>query len=90
MHLAFGMVFLVFGISEGIFDIWDVVSYTWDTGTVYLIFGKVYLIFGKLYLISRTRVRRRQMEGWHVSLSASRRIHALLLACNIALGRIVD
>ena len=27
------------------------------------------------------------MEGWHVSLSASRRIHALLLASSIALGR---
>ena len=40
--------------------------------------------------ISWTRVRRRQMEGWHVSVSALRRINPLLLACNIALGRIVD
>ena len=59
-------------------------------GTVYFVFGMVYLIFGTVQLISWTRVRRRQMEGWHVSLSASRPIHPLLPACSIAHGRIVD
>ena len=59
-------------------------------GTVYFVFGMVYLIFGTVQLISWTRVRRRQMEGWHVSLSASRPIRPLLPACSIAHGRIVD
>ena len=85
VYLILGTVYLVFGIMYLLFDTVYLVF-----GMVYLVFGMVYLVFGTVYLISWTRVRRRQMEGWHVSLSASRQIHPLLLACSIALGRIVD